>query len=727
MERPPKPEPPKIILVKEGGGGCSCALALLAAFIVMLLAAVASAASFPLEIPPQSDVPNAVYTHPACVCFPPGWTNGEKLTLLENGRPVQHQFHVRSRWPDGSVKWLHDYAQFKFVSGKPLRYDLLNLKLGPQSFVTPPLPEMPVTTPYLKDDLGREFTAGNVVTETLDNGPLAKVYRVAGDMVSNKNQADPLMRVAPFLRFEYWCTTYAQRTDCQFAFTVCSHASGLRLASLGIRTAKDDSGKTVLCLRDEGRRLPHAAIDNSTVSLWPSGGLPSVPATAANLHTYPWLHSGRYLRFDAPDDAYELALKLQSESEKPYRKPDGTLDNGFWGNAEWSETRAENLRTSTADGISIVCKFSLVKKAPGETDVGWQKLTDLQPVAKPSPQWIADSGALGRIAPRSKTYEQFESAVEAALLGYNDPAKCKAFGWATYGNAPERTSDGRPYQHRASSYNHYWLHQLWLESFRGAPPQLIDTARRATGYLAAFGQCRNANARADGLPVTRSKTLWGFYHSGNFYPWGTTDYGLGWPDTECALTGHWVDPYALQLSWLHDCNWFHKSGYDGWASAVDLDRGGFGRESNTALAQYAFAYRYTADVRFLDAAKRTASQLITRSLKEQTAGNAIGVLAYPTWPLLADEVLNSDASRKYILDNAAEIASRPVAWHIEGISTLAVIARAVELGGDPAMLTKVMPPKPPVKQNLLELGPGPLGEWHQAIAWPVAQKCLNLN
>jgi hypothetical protein len=278
----------------------------------------------------------------------------------------------------------------------------------------------------------------------------------------------------------------------------------------------------------------------------------------------------------------------------------------------------------------------------------------------------------------------------------------------------------RVFQYRSCSYNHYWVHPMWINVFRGGPKSVLDTARRTTDYLAAFGQCRHSELRADGRPVKRGKVMWGFYHSGNFYPWGTTDYGLSWPDVECALTGHWVDPYALQLAWLHDCDWFAKSGYDGWLKNVDPREDANGREANTTLAQCVYAYRYTGEQRFLEAAQRLASSLEATPLLAQG-----GALWCPVWPILAEEVLDSAASRQYILDSAKDVAARgETAWQVEGLSTLALIARALELGGDPKMLEKVMPPRGPVKQNAIELGPGPLGEAHQTLAWPVALKTL---
>lgn len=676
-----------------------------------------SAQPLNMELPAQSFVPDAVYEHPACLCFPAGWTQGDIL-LTEDGRPTPMQFHVRSRWPDGSVKWGHLYFAARYRNGKPARYVAYPISRPVGSALNK---KAPTLTPYCVDDLGREFVAGNVKQEKIEDGLIATVYRLSGDMVCSRDQANVVNRVQPFLKYEAWISTHDRRCDCQFAFTFVDGRPP-RIASLGVLLPEQSgSDVRVAILRDEGKRQPHC-VNGNRIELWPKGGCPREPISADTLHRFPWLHSGQYLDFRAPDDAYELALKLQAEAEKPYRRADGTLSPAFTNSAaEWSETRAENLRTSTPEGISIVCEFSLVRMQPGETKEGWQKLLDLKPVAKPSAEWICESGALGRIGPRSKKYERFEQSIEDALNGFH---RTDNDGWANFGNAPERRDNsGRVIQHRACSYNHYWLHPLWLQSFRGGSAGTLDTARRATSYLSAFGQCRSATKRPDGLPVTRGKSLWAFYHCLNVLPWGTTDYGLSSPDTECSYEGHWQDPYALQLSWLHDCNWFAKSGFDGWAATTPLDLQGIGREANATLAQWVYAWRYTGDPKVLNRAKQMAAILLTQPLELQVREGRIGALWCPVWPLLAEEI-GVPGADKYIIENAKYLAEH--GGGLGGVSGAAIIARAVELGADKKLLDSVLPPRPFVQgsDKTVVLGPGPLGERWESVAFPYALKAM---
>lgn len=673
-----------------------------------------------IELPPQSHVPNCKYEAHACVPLPPGWPKDTKdYTLVEDGQTIQCQPQVRSKWPDGSPKWLHVYAPWKYRDGKPAQYMLMGMAPRVKFPATGRKPGTQLT-PYCTDHLGRTYKPGPGEWKLLESGPICEVWYVTGDMVSMYDA-----RVLPFLKYEMWVSCYDNRTDVLFAFTVLGECRRTRIADLGVRCGQGNA----IFLRDEGRRLPHQ-VTKDGVALWPLGGLPRVAVTKENLHTYPWMHSGEFLSFHAPDEAYDLARKLQAESELPYK---GNLKAHQNSASEWSEARATDLLTSGPDGLSIVCEFSLVKlddhiADSGKLVDGWRKLLQMKPVAKPSPQWICDSGALGPIAPRSTKHEQFEQSIDRAFVSFHDSGKLGAVGWANFGNVPERMINGRPSQHRACSTWHYWLHPVWLQVFRGAGQPVLDAARQATAYQCAFGQCRHVDLRSDGLPVTRGKLLWGYYHSHNFYPWGANDYGTQDFSGVAQYTGHWVDPTAQQYAWLHDGNWMAKSGYDGWLSAVDFGKaldtaiasGTLDRDIIVAFSQCVHAARYTGDKRLYEQAKRMAAALIAVPL---LANKGTGALAYPTWPLMADEVLQSPASKQFILDSAKALAGTKTPW-IYDVSTVAVMAEAVRLGADSKILDKVFPPRPIEREGTLELGPGPMGEREEAVAWPHALRAL---
>lgn len=688
----------------------------LCSLVALLATLVAHArAADPIDL--QLEAPAAaVYSHPAPVWLPQGWTRD--AFLLSDGRPVPAQVQIRSRWPDGSAKLAHIYADYH--GGRYTLYPFA--RPSSTAAVDRPAPKI---TPYLVDELGREYQAGNVTTEKLDSGPIATVYHVAGEMLCSRDQADRLMRVRPFARFEYWATVYATRVDVQHAFTIVDpHPPAI--AELRIRTPLA-AGQFVF-LQDEGRRRPHSTAPDG-ISLWPRGGLPATVTTADNFHRFPWLHAGELLQLEAPDQVYQLARGLQADAEKPYRLADGTVSPQFFRSAgEWSESRAENLRTTSPEGISIACRFSLVDPAGQSADT-LRELLQVRPVARQTGKSVCDSLAFGPIAPRSEKFAGFERQIDRALVDWHDAARFGCNGFANFGNVPERErADAVPFQHRACSYSHYWLHPLWLHWLRGAGPDVLEAARRSTDYLAGFGQCRSATMRPDGLPVVRGRMAGGFFHCVNLLPWGNTDYGLNWPDVECSLFGHWPDPYALQLAWQVDCDWFARSGFELWARSTEPATYGYGRESNAMLAQFVYAYRSTGETKWLEGARRLAAALEVLSIEQQQRDQAqggagkIGPLWYPTWPLLAEEVLATPASRKYVIDNAAWLLTQSPPP--DGITPTAVIARAIELTGDTNLAPALYPLPLKAYGKGFRLGPGPLGEQHHALAWPYVLKTL---
>ncbi len=74
---------------------------------------------------PQEHLSDATWPTHATITVPQGWIQpADQLLLLENGQPIVSQIETVARWPDGSPKWLHAYASFRYVGGKPARYEL---------------------------------------------------------------------------------------------------------------------------------------------------------------------------------------------------------------------------------------------------------------------------------------------------------------------------------------------------------------------------------------------------------------------------------------------------------------------------------------------------------------------------------------------------------------------------------------------------------------------------
>ncbi|REK19558.1 MAG: hypothetical protein DWQ37_00365 [Planctomycetota bacterium] len=104
----------------------------------VLLAALA-VCQVPLYLPPQQALPDAAWPSHAVIAVPQGWIAPEhKLYLTEDGRPIPSQVEVAARWPDGSPKWLHGYATFRYAKGEARRYALARAnELPPEASKSP--------------------------------------------------------------------------------------------------------------------------------------------------------------------------------------------------------------------------------------------------------------------------------------------------------------------------------------------------------------------------------------------------------------------------------------------------------------------------------------------------------------------------------------------------------------------------------------------------------------
>ena len=90
---------------------------------------------------PQASLPDVSWPTHAVITLPLGWTkSAENLVLLENDRPIVAQVETVAKWPDGSPKWLHAHALFRYIGGKPAKYSVVR-RAAPAA----DLPKSPLT------------------------------------------------------------------------------------------------------------------------------------------------------------------------------------------------------------------------------------------------------------------------------------------------------------------------------------------------------------------------------------------------------------------------------------------------------------------------------------------------------------------------------------------------------------------------------------------------------
>ncbi len=81
--------------------------------------------SLPLLLQPQVHLADVTWPTHAVVAVPAGAIKPDaQFCVLENDRPIVSQVEVAARWPDGSAKWLHAYAGYRYQNGMPARYEL---------------------------------------------------------------------------------------------------------------------------------------------------------------------------------------------------------------------------------------------------------------------------------------------------------------------------------------------------------------------------------------------------------------------------------------------------------------------------------------------------------------------------------------------------------------------------------------------------------------------------
>jgi hypothetical protein len=93
-----------------------------------------------LLLQPQDFLSDVSWPTHAVIAVPRGSIKPtDQLFILENDRPIVAQVEVAARWPDGSPKWLHAYASFRYIDGKPAKYAMTNDDKPPANVLKSPL------------------------------------------------------------------------------------------------------------------------------------------------------------------------------------------------------------------------------------------------------------------------------------------------------------------------------------------------------------------------------------------------------------------------------------------------------------------------------------------------------------------------------------------------------------------------------------------------------------
>ncbi|MBI3840005.1 MAG: hypothetical protein HY288_18950 [Planctomycetia bacterium] len=115
-----------------------------------ILLAACAVCNVSLFLEPQESVHDISWPTHAVIAVPQGWIKPtDHLVVHENGQPILAQLDVAARWPDGSPKWMHAYASFRYVGGKPATYALVK-----QGEPSEKLPRSPLIVSEKADGIG---------------------------------------------------------------------------------------------------------------------------------------------------------------------------------------------------------------------------------------------------------------------------------------------------------------------------------------------------------------------------------------------------------------------------------------------------------------------------------------------------------------------------------------------------------------------------------------------
>lgn len=94
--------------------------------MISAMLAALTLGNVPLFLYPQNHLADVSWPTHASIAVPQGFIKPtDHVFLVENDRPMLAQVETVGRWPDGSPKWLHAYASFRYEGGKPARYALV--------------------------------------------------------------------------------------------------------------------------------------------------------------------------------------------------------------------------------------------------------------------------------------------------------------------------------------------------------------------------------------------------------------------------------------------------------------------------------------------------------------------------------------------------------------------------------------------------------------------------
>jgi hypothetical protein len=743
-----------------------------------------------LELMLQDALANVDWPYAAPVALEDGWlADGGSTWLTEAGKKIPLQFRTNTRWQSGATAWGMAWAKYKYLRSNQPAYLLHNTDPGGSAPTNETLtltdqgtnylirngyfeftvskatyrgpenvrvdvtgsgnysvnkPPSQTLGPFYEDEKGMVFNPASTSLTILEQGPVAIVLEHAGWLKGTGTATiDGGKDVEPWVHFATYMTVFASHPIVPFQHRLIftDDARAHKYAEMGFRLSHQPGMNWFL--RYENEIDPHQFVYHLTniamLEQWRREGYDESIIDETNLHTYPWLRGGKYLYLHPSQKAIDVAYYAAEEG--PHKSQ--------WNGGNGTESKPVYFETSNMQGTMLRNEFAMMA-VPKASEDRYRQLMQQKPPVKCTGTQFANSLVQGPIAARvSGEYAPLEEWCDQVWIGFFDPKVSHDYGWAARGQGHEFVDNGVvtdprtgkqvlgthfPRAHRQPYISHYMIFPAWIHYMRGGPQALLDVLRPATEHTLAMGICNWAYLRADGGPFIRQHNYLGSYHGKNFFPWGSSDWGMlfAGADVENDRVGHWPDPSAQMFKWLIDCDWIARDFYEKYLTNINWGVTPWNREGATTLAHNLNAWRYAGiagprTTYHKDWFITTATAQLTKTLQAMVEEGKINPLNNPNWISEVDEYAGLAGSNQYVLDSAAYASG----VKIGDVTTASLIAKAVSKGQSATLLdrfTNIFHPAPLNKR----IGPGPLGppdgsgptEQMLTWAWPRVAKVM---
>lgn len=599
----------------------------------------------------QSNVSDVTFPTHFTVPASRGTLTGQTLYLQEtlpNGTisTIPAQYETAGSWDDGSIKWLHVYANVKWVGGVKASYVLQwgqNITSGGEgSLVT-----SDVGSGILVNTGTTTFTIlknqpGIVCAGVVNSGQFLEIGDSGGSSFYASSGAAPTMTVelsgsniftvrmegayggaGSFAKYVTRITARSNSSIVEFDHaTVFTGDMRTKYVDHIVYYFPNFSGE--IFGKHVAEKAPCAISSGNVLgggqfAQWPAHADSQTSAdwNIQNGWELRWLKNAKYLNAVVPTGYKALFTSPAMVTE--------TIE---------LSTQSGTLNNADMRGVSMHNEFAINLGAA--TGSGYHNLWRAKPIGFISPTDAAATFVMGPVAAIGDGVYSYadDYAIQVIKGHYKAIGRYGDSGWFSFGNThhSEWPASNRPTYHRIWNNNHYGqVTAAWNTFFASADSGVLDCARSAVDYLSSIGQCKYTVPSAEDVGKCRKKGA--FYHCKTFLPWGfrgsgdnVGDYAYG-TELDCAFTSHFSHADGLLMAWYMDANRWCKEGYEDWLYGIgasgntDGANGGYGqrwmtfydRDTNTSLFQALKAYEYAPN---------------TSGLLAGISGGISGIMAY---------------------------------------------------------------------------------------------------